>query len=105
MGLIRDVQDKKRVFGKANCFDFERIFFELDKNRKGYFEKEDLKEYLEKNSYLFKISDQDIGMLFTFFDRKEEGQIRLDDVILLSIFIESSYITFISSTNLLKLNI
>jgi hypothetical protein len=40
--LLNDIEEKKKQFGKANCYDFERIFFEMDKHRKGYFEKQEV---------------------------------------------------------------
>jgi hypothetical protein len=34
---------------KNNCFDIEKVYFQLDKTRKGYFDRYDFKIYLIEN--------------------------------------------------------
>lgn len=34
---------------KNNCYDIERVYFELDKARKGHFNRFDLKMYMIEN--------------------------------------------------------
>lgn len=45
MNLLREIEDKKKVFGQANCYDFERIFFDMDTYRKGFIEKENVRVF------------------------------------------------------------
>ena len=33
----------KKRYGQANCFDFEKVFFDLDKNRKGSIDKNNVR--------------------------------------------------------------
>ena len=39
---LLEIEEKKKIFGTSNCFDFERSFFEIDHYRKGYIELEEV---------------------------------------------------------------
>ena len=40
-----------------------------------------LKEYMDQNSSVSKVSDKEIELLFTYLDRKEFGRITLDEFV------------------------
>ena len=54
---------------KNNCFDIERVYFQLDSMRKGYFDRYDLKLFLIENKEKFgTIIEDEIDFIMSFFD-------------------------------------
>ena len=67
---------------KNNCFDIERVYFQLDSSRKGFFDRYDLKLFLIENKDKFgQIIEDEIDMLMSFFDRKGLGRVLFDDFV------------------------
>ena len=67
---------------KNNCYDCERIYFQLDVNRKGFFDRCDFKLYLLENGANFgPVHDDEMDMLMSFFDRTGRGRIQFDDFV------------------------
>lgn len=67
---------------RNNCYDIERVYFELDKPRKGYFDRSDLKVYMMENGVkLGTIHEFEIDLLISFFDRSGSGQVKFDQFV------------------------
>lgn len=65
---------------KNNCFDIEKVYFQLDTTRKGYFDRYDFKLYLIENKDQFgNINEDEIDMVMSFFDRQGLGRVMFDD--------------------------
>ena len=74
------IENVIRAFMKANDYKIEKVFFEMDQARKGYFDKYDLKTYLVENGTDIKtLRDQEIRLIMNFFDVSGEGRVKLDD--------------------------
>ena len=59
----------KKTFMKNNCYDIERVYFELDKSRKGHFNRSDLKIYMMENGVrLGKMHEEEIDLIMNYFD-------------------------------------
>ena len=79
---LRSIDAAKKTFMKNNCFDIERVYFELDRPRKGYFDRSDLKVYMMENGVrLGKVHENEIDLLISFFDRTGTGQVKFDNFV------------------------
>lgn len=65
---------------KNNCFDIEKVYFQMDTTRKGYFDRYDFKLYLIENKNQFgNINEEEIDMIMSYFDRQGLGRVMFDD--------------------------
>ncbi|CDW79671.1 ef hand family protein [Stylonychia lemnae] len=75
-----EIDNYKKRYAQANCFDVEKPFFDMDKNRLGKISKDNLKQYMIQKQDEQRYSDQDIDMIFNYFNRRELPQVSFDDV-------------------------
>lgn len=79
---LRQIENAKKVFMKNNCFDIERVYFQLDSMRKGYFDRYDLKLFLIENKEKFgTIIEDEIDFIMSFFDLQGLSRVVFDDFV------------------------
>jgi len=67
---------------KNNCYDIERVYFELDRTRKGYFDRHDLKIYMMTNGVkLGLMHEQEIDLIMNYYDRRQIGRVKFDEFV------------------------
>lgn len=79
---LRQIKIAIDTFMKNNCYDCERIYFQLDQSRKGFFDRFDFKLYLIENQSLFgPLHDDEMDMMMSYFDRTGQGRVQFDDFV------------------------
>lgn len=79
---LRQINKARHKFMRNNCFDIERVYFQLDQGRKGFFDRFDFKVYLMENQSLFGgVHEDEVDMLMSFFDRTGQGRVQFDDFV------------------------
>jgi Ca2+-binding EF-hand superfamily protein len=65
-----------------NCWDIERVYFELDKTRRGYFDRNDMKVYMLENGVkLHAGHEHEIDLVMNYFDRRQLGRVTFDEFV------------------------
>lgn len=77
---LRNIELSKQTFMRNNCYDIERVYFELDQARKGYFCLNDLKIYMMQNGVKVQPKHtSDLNLLMNYFDRRSVGRVSFED--------------------------
>ena len=104
---IWEIENKKKQYCQANCYDAERAFFDIDTKRQGFIDLESVrinlniifkqfKNYIEQQQAQHPatptgplygatkpdehLNDKDIEMLYFYINRKDLTKMKLDDV-------------------------
>lgn len=77
---LKTIEKAKQAFMKNNCYDIERVYFELDFSRKGFFNRSDLKVYMMQNGVKLQPAHEvELDLLMNYFDRRQQGRVTFEE--------------------------